>query len=141
VTVRLLPDVEALAVAHLRANSSVAALVGTRVSTELPATPQWPYLIVTLLMGVEKIPHHLDEQYVQLSAWGDTKAQANLLVRTARAALIDARSASHTRGVVTNVRTVLSPRWLPDETTGHSRPRYTCDMALTVHPHKVVPSP
>lgn len=132
---RLAVDTEALAVDWLRAHASVSALVGTRVATELPAAPAWPFLTVSLVAGVEKFPEHLDEQYLDLQAWGATKASANLLIRTARAALIEARFGSHARGVVTDVRTISTPRWMPDDAVSPPRPRYLAELSLTAHPH------
>lgn len=132
--VRLLPDVEALVVECERAHTSITALVGTRVATELPAGVGQA-LTVLLVTGEELIRDHLDEQIVQLSAWGGTKAEANLLVRTARAVLLAAPDSTHARGVVTHVRTVAPPRWLPDDTISPTRPRYIADMGVTVHPH------
>ena len=132
---RLLVDVEALAVDHLRAHASVAALVGTRVATELPASPTWPFLTVSLVGGIEKLANHLDEQYLDVMAWADSKTSANLLIRTARAALIEARTTSHARGVVTDVRTSSTPRWMPDDAVDPPRPRYHASFAVTCHPH------
>lgn len=133
-TLRLQVDVEALAAEHLRAHASIAALVGARVGTQLPGPPgpTWPYLTVTMVAGVEKVADHLDESYLDVFAWADRKDDANVLIRTARAVLIEARTATHDRGVVTNVRTISPPRWLPDPID--DRPRYLCTMALTVHP-------
>ena len=133
---RLLPDVEATAVAYLRAHSAVAAIVGTRVSTELPSTPTFPLLTVRLVTGTEVIRTHLDEQTVQVDAWGADKAGASLLARTARAALLDVPGdASLSRGVVTGARTVRALAWMPDDTVSPPRPRYSFDIGWTVHPH------
>src|SRR5688572_28155442 len=114
-TVRLLPDVEALVVDHLRAHASVSALVGTRVSTKLPPNPTLPAVTVRTFGGVELVATHLDEQYVQIHAWHTSEVAALTLARTVRAALIEARTTSHARGVVTDVRTVLLPQSDPDE--------------------------
>jgi hypothetical protein len=134
VATRLLPDVEALVVAWLKAHPSVSALVGTRVATELPAAPAWPFLTVTQIGGNELIADHLDDQYLQLMSWGDSKGQANLLIRTARAALIELRGENTSRGVVTDVRTTFTPFWQPDDSVSPPRPRYRCDFSLVCHP-------
>lgn len=132
--VRLLPDVEALVREYLAGHASVSALVGSRVSTELPSgTGQ--ALTILLVTGEEIVRDHLDEQIVQLSAWGGTKAEANLLVRTAWAVLLAAPDSDHARGVVTHVRTVAPPRWLPDDSLTPVRPRYVTDMGVFAHPH------
>lgn len=134
-TIRLLPDAEALAVAYLKAHASITPLVGTRVSTVLPANPTFPYLQVILLAGVEKSVGHLDNCYLQVDAWGTTRDDANLLIRTARAVLLDAPYVTHDRGIVSYAETVSPPRWLLDTSVTPPRPRYSCDVSLTIHPH------
>lgn len=129
---RLLPDVEALVVAYLKADASVAAIAGTRVSTKLAEA--YPRVNVTLITGREVVREHLDEQHLQVDAYADDKADANLLARTVRAVLLNAPSVPHARGVVTHVRTITPPRWLPDE-TANDRPRYLAEYGITVHPH------
>lgn len=132
---RLLPDTEALLIEYLLAHASVAALVGSRVSTELPASPTFPCLTMTLVSGSEIVRQHFDESLVQLSAWADTKVSASLLIRTARAAMLEAPDAEHDRGVVTAVRTLVAPRWFPDDSVVPPRPRYLSDLGVFVHPH------
>lgn len=132
---RLLPDVEALCVDYLKAHASIVALTTGRVSPELPARPAFPYLTVSLVAGTEVIGDHLDESLIQLAAWANDKTAANLLIRTARAALLEAPESSHARGVITGVRTLVTPHWFPDDVATPARPRYLCDMGVTVHPH------
>lgn len=132
---RLLPDVEALTVSYLAGHASIAALVGSRVSTELPAAPTFPCLTVGLVTGDEIVRTHFDSSLVQVTAWGESKTSANLLIRTARAVMLDAPDADHARGVVTAVRTLVGPRWFPDGTVTPPQPRYLCDLAVYCHPH------
>ena len=131
----LIPDVEALAIGYLKAHASITPLVGTRVSSVLPANPTYPYLQVILVAGVEKSPGHLDEAYLQVDAWGTTRDEANLLIRTVRAVLLVSPTVTHTRGVVAYARTVSPPRWVPDDTVTPPRPRYTIDLSMSLHPH------
>lgn len=132
---RLLPDTEALTVAYLTSHASVAALVGSRVSTELPAEPIFPCLTVALITGTEVVREHFDQALVQALAWADTKVAANLLIRTARAALLAMPDADHDRGVVTAVRTLVGPRWFPDDSVSPPQPRYHADFGVWLHPH------
>jgi hypothetical protein len=140
--VRVMPSSEALAVAYARSHATLITLIPStpatspqtaRVATELPPSQTLSWLTVSLAAGIEKDPGHLDEYYLDLMAWG-TKAEAELLIRTARAVFMDAHLVSHTRGVVSNPRTVLPPRWLPDESVNPPKPRYLCTVALTIHP-------
>lgn len=132
---RLLPDIEALLVEYLKAHASVTAQVAQRVSTELPRSPTFPLVSLNLVTGSEIVREHLDESVVDVFAWADEKAPANLIIRTVRAALIEAPSAPHPRGVVTSVRTLVVPRWFPDDTTPRPRPRYHASFGVTFHPH------
>lgn len=132
---RLLPDTEALLVDYLLAHSSVAALVGTRVRTDLPADPIFPCLTLTLVSGDEVVRQHFDESLVQVTAWAERKQAASLLIRTARAVLLEAPDAAHARGVVTGVRTLVAPRWFPDDSVAPPLPRYISDLGVFVHPH------
>lgn len=136
---RLLPNVERLCVDWLRTHASISALVGTRVHTELPplaeGAPLRDTLTVSLVAGTEVVREHFDASLVQLLAWGETKASANLLVRTARAAMLEMPTADHDLGVVTQVRTSVGPRWFPDDSVSPPHPRYHADFGVWVHPH------
>lgn len=129
---RLMPDVEALTVAYLKAAASVQAIVGSRVASERPVT--LPAVTVLLVTGTEKMREHLDEHVLQIDAWATDKATASLLARTTRAVLLRAPEVPHARGVVSHVRTVTPPRWFPD-TADNQRPRYITEMAVTIHPN------
>lgn len=132
---RLLPDTEALLVEYLLSHASVAALVGTRVRTELPAEPIFPCLTLTLISGSEIVRQHFDESLIQVTAWAERKQDASLLIRTARAALHEAPDVDHDRGVVTGVRNLVAPRWFPDDSVAPPLPRYLFDAGVFVHPH------
>lgn len=132
---RLLPDIEALCVDFLDSHASITAMVGSRVSPELPAGPTFPYLTLSLITGDEIVGEHFDSSLIQLAAWGDTKTSASLLIRTARAVMLTAPDADHARGVVTAVRTVVAPRWVPDDSVAPPKPRYLADLRVWHHPH------
>lgn len=141
--VRVMPSSEQLAVAYARSHATLITLIPStpatspqtgRVATELPPNQTLSMLTVSLAAGIEKDQGHLDEYYLDLSAWAPTKTDADLLIRTARAVFMDAHLVSHTRGVVSNPRTVLVPRWLPDESVNPPKPRYVATVALTIHP-------
>jgi hypothetical protein len=136
--IRIMPSSEQLAVVYAKAHTSLHATLGaapnTRVATELPPNPTYPFLTISLAAGIEKDPGHLDEYYLDVLAWADTKTAADLLIRTARAVFMDTHLATHTRGVVSNPRTVLLPRWFPDLSVNAPKPRYLCTIALTIHP-------
>lgn len=125
----VLPDMEDQLRIFLTHHASLAPLHGGRVSTELQSTSTC--LQVTSLGGTQPWPWEATVEF-QLSAWGGTKGQANLLARTAAAAAYDLVGQAVTGGRVTGVAVRLAPLWSPDEDT--NRPRYRTDVALTIHP-------
>lgn len=129
---RLLPDAELLAVNALRANADLAALVGTRVYTAVPADPSFPLVRVSRIGGIPTIPQHLDVARLQVDAWGTTKHQARTVAATAQAAL-HAATGTHAQGVLTGVDDDLGLSWQPDPET--DQPRYVFGVALYIHPN------
>lgn len=125
----VLPDMEQALVDFLAAHAALTPLVAGRVSTEL--TSDLACLQVTALGGVQPWPWEATVEF-QLSAWGGTKAEANLLARTAASAAYDLVGQAVTGGRVTGAAVRLAPLWSPDEDT--DRPRYRTDIALTVYP-------
>lgn len=128
---RLQVDAELLAVNYLRGRAEISAIVGTRVSTELPSSPTWPYLTVTRLGGTADHLGWVDAARLQVDAWGTSKANASLLARTALAALRE-MPGSHALGVVSNVTQDLGLAWAPDDVS--DRPRYLFGVVVYTHP-------
>jgi hypothetical protein len=120
-------------VTWLKARATVTALTtAARISTELAtAATIGPALQVTSLGGTQPWPWEAVVEF-QLSAWGGTKPQANLLARTVAAAVYDLVGQPITGGHVTGVDVRLAPLWAPDEDT--NRPRYRVDISLIVMP-------
>jgi hypothetical protein len=148
--VRLPVDLRPLVREFLRSRTSIQALVGNpaRIHGQIPATPTFPLIVIVGdVTGTEIVAEHLDEGIVQIDVYGnissDTGAppntdyddQARLIARTVRAELLTAASYTHTRGVVTNVRSIRRPAPLPDGVNNPSRPRYSADYGITAHPH------
>lgn len=138
-TYMTLPDVEALAVAHLLADTGVTDLVDTRVGTELPQDPTFPRIVVRRVGGAQVVEQYLERARLQVDAYagrevdgGGGKEQAHDVIREAQRALHEARLAAHADAVVTDVATEVQPVWSPDPET--DRPRYRLQIALTVHP-------
>jgi hypothetical protein len=129
----VLPDMEQELVTWLKAQTAVTTqTTAARIATELnTATTAGPALQVTSLGGTQPWPWEAVVEF-QLSAWGGTKPQANLLARTVAAAVYDLVGQAVTGGHVTGVDIRLAPLWAPDEDT--NRPRYRVDAAFIVHP-------
>lgn len=129
--VRLLPSIEVLAVAHLRASTDVAAIAGSRIGTELYAGSD-PAVWLTLVTGEERVDNHLIAPMIDVRSYGGTKAQADLLARTVHAVMHDMPGV-HAQGVVTGVGTASLPAWNPDEGFEPPRPRYLGSYIVTLH--------
>jgi hypothetical protein len=125
-------DVELIAVGYLRGRAEIAALVGTRVYTEIPEGPTFPLIAVNRIGGVAPWPGWLDTARLQIDAWGNTKYQARQLAATALAVLLE-MPGTYAQGVITHVTQDLELSWSPDDTT--DQPRYVVGVAVTNHPN------
>lgn len=128
-TYAVLPDTEGALVAFLDAHADLTSLHGGRVGTEVQV--DLTCLQVTSLGGTQAWPWEATQEF-QLSAWGGTKEQANVLVRTVVAVVYELVGAAITGGRIVGADVRLAPLWSPDENT--NRPRYRTDLALNVMP-------
>lgn len=131
---RLLPDAELVVTTFLRAQTDVAALVGTRVTTALPPQPTWPAVTVNRIGGVPTLPGYLDLATLRLECWGTTKQQAETVARTVEAAMLTLPGV-HATATVTDARQEGEGlRWDPDTTFEPDRPRYVMTYDVYLHP-------
>ena len=135
----MLPDIEILVVAHLRNTQSVIDLT-TRIGTRTPSSLAGQFVKVTVLDD-QQTPGskalHLVDCLVQIDCYGSSNrdsahAEASLLARTVREAVIAMPSASHTGAVVSSAR--ASSRRLPDTDLEPARERYIVTGTLSLHP-------
>jgi len=137
-TIRPLVDVEALLVAWLSADAGVLALAAaTDVSPELPAgfpSSGRPFVQAFRASAttVDDATGHLERAVVQVNVYGSSRENAWDLAAQTYRAVLEAPSAAHPAGVVTNALRISGPSWSPDPIT--DAPRYTLSFALTVHP-------
>ena len=130
--VRLLPDVEILAVAHLKASADIVALVGTRVGTELYSGTE-PAIWLSLVTGEERFRNHLAAPMLDIRSYGGNKLQASVLARTVYAVMHNMPGV-HAQGVVTAVRCLSMHSWNPDDGFTPPRARYISTFEVTLHP-------
>ena len=130
--VRVLPSIETLVVAYLKASSDIAALVGTRIGTELYAGAD-PAIWLSLVTGDERFRNHLVAPVLDVRSYGGSKGDADLLARTVHAVMHDMPGV-HPSGVVTGVDALTLPFWMPDEGFEPPRPRYIATYSCTMHP-------
>lgn len=119
-----LPDVEAMAVAFLRAE--VGGHVGTRVPNPRPGR-----FVQVVRTGGAAVNRVLDAANVTVTAWGETTTDASELATECRTALLErytgmtlVRGATETGGLYSN----------PDPASGV--PRYTFTVRLMVRAHR-----
>lgn len=133
----MLPDIEIVVAAHLRATTAVMLLT-QRIGTRTPPDVAGQFVKVTLIDD-EQAPNspalHLVSALVQIDCYGSSNrdsahAEASLLARTVREAIVAMPQATHTGCVVTAART--SSRRLTDTDLDPARERYvvTCDLTL-----------
>ena len=136
-TTELLPDVERLTSRWLRARPAITALVADRVYTAWPhSSPEQtrqPLLLIQRVGGapIFSLPLVLDAAELQLDAYGGPKHASHALAATACRELVELTDQPTEDGVVHAV-TIGAKRWLPDESFSPPRPRYVCDITLTV---------
>lgn len=135
----MLPDVEVLVIAHLRATTAVTTITD-RIGTEHPSDFADPWVRVQALDEPQASGPalHLVAPLVQLDVYAGApaagtpdKREVSELARTVREALIAAPDASHTGAVVTASTVNIRP--VPDTTFDPARQRYVITCSLTLH--------
>lgn len=131
-----LVDVEALAVAHLKADVDLVVALGSEanIGTELPADLPLPFVETRRLGGSLITPEtaRLERARLHLATWAATKPEAWDIAVAAVSAFLRAPDLPHELGVVTAADVELTPYYSPDPED--DTPRYLATIALTVHP-------
>jgi hypothetical protein len=121
------PDIEALLVAYLTDRT------GTRTVTDLPADLDeiLPVYRVACAGGGDD-GFRLDRSIVDLDSFAATRAAAAAKADEARELLLtDLHTVPQPTGVVTGVRTITKPRWVPDPNPNLRR--FTASYAVYAH--------
>lgn len=129
----VLPDAVVLVRAYLLSRTQVTALVSTRVYSQSPATPTYPYITVQRIGGGSK-ERRLDHASLQIDAWGTDEANASLVARTALGALLAARNYIGSTGVLGGCTEELGLSWQPDTTYPTPKARFVFGVAAHLHP-------
>jgi hypothetical protein len=121
------PDVEVLLVAYLNGKT------GRRVVTELPADLDSELPVIKVACGVgDDDSFRLDRSVVDVDVFAADRSAAASLAGDVRGFLLEElRSELQPAGVVTGVRTVVKPRWVPDPNPNLRR--YTATYAVYAH--------
>lgn len=142
-TTAVQPDIELAVVNWLRAyapltnatNGSPVGLAAT-IGTALPASPTWPFIVVTRLGGPIRYPGWVANPRIQIDAWADGpggQSKARAAADTAVAAIFD-MPGIRTGIVISDAGVDAGPQWLPDATLSPARPRYSFTAILASHP-------
>jgi hypothetical protein len=140
VPLSVLPDVERILVAVLRAAPEIQALAGgdpPRVHTRLPEDPTFPLLRLQRVGGSLPFqrPAWLDAARVQFDSWADTKREARDLAATAEAVLLQTTGSQPpggALGVITSIEESLGLQWLQEPDS--ARHRYLFEVRVYAHP-------
>ena len=127
----VLPDVESLVVAYLKANAAVDQIVDGRVTSKLSPKAVFPAVRVTVVSDTVPIDWHLTGSWVQLDAFGTTREEARGLARVVHAEMI-AWGGKQADGSVVSTTTINGVRSLPEPVD--DRPRYAVDVRVWAHP-------
>lgn len=134
ITIPNLPDAEAEISAFLRGLDEIFDLVEERVYTEIPANAEFPLVRLTRIGGTPLFnkPLWVDRPTLQIEAYGGTKAQAQEIAETCRAALSEIESATSPTAVFLSAE-FGGMLYLPDPEFKNPRPRYVFDVDVFLH--------
>lgn len=138
-TTRILPDTETIVVDYLLTRTEVTDLVVDRIGTllDLTGSPELPLLRIQRAASSMIERRHLRAGNVQVEAWGNSMLQAQDLLETTMAVLLEDGPGSiigthDPHGVVTATEESLGPRPFPDPET--LTPRWTGSVLVYAHP-------
>lgn len=137
----LLPNIEHLVSTFLQTHPNITPLIAGRSYTVIPNSPTWPLVRVSQyddLPAGQRPLHHV-AYFIQVEAFGGSKAQAWTIAATCRSALAADLVGSHADGVVTGVDTRgLSDQ--PDDSYSPAKPRWLFAATVYAHPLRGTPA-
>jgi uncharacterized protein DUF3168 len=128
----VLPDVESIVVAYLKANPQVDAVVDGRVYGELPPRVDFPAIAILLVSDDVPIDWWLSGAWIQVDCFGTTREQARTLARITHAELIGMSGKQPDGSVVSSVSTISGVRHIGEPVD--NRARYQVSVRINVHP-------
>lgn len=125
----VMPDLEAVAAAALRAEN----IASGRVYSSIPANATYPLVVVQRIGGVPSIAERQDVARIQVSVWGNNKAEARDAAEAARRVLHELQGTADDTfdAFISAVTDDLGLFFLPDDVT--HRDRYIFGVALHGH--------
>lgn len=127
------PDVEAVVAVWLRADLGVSHLVDTRVGTQLPASPGWPFVRLVQIGGSVLRGGWAYRALIDVHAYAATKPAARQTAGECQRAL-SLLTGIVADAVIPGTDVLTDVRWLPDPSWTPPQPRYVFTVAVTYHP-------
>lgn len=128
-------DDELAVIQLLRATPEVTALVpAANILTQLPPSPQYPYVLVQRVSGQMLTWVTGDQPVLQIDALGGTQPACKKLMLTVRAAIMSVASTVVPAGVIESASEQVGPGWMPDTVSVPPVARYTSRIELVTHP-------
>lgn len=129
----VMPAIEKLLVAALKAESELDATFGDRIATKLGTSPVFPFLTLRRTGSFRPVEKWLVAATVEFEVWGDLETEpATELAANLAESVVLGLSGAYASAVVTGVEPVLGPRNVGDPETG--RPRYIFEARVFAHP-------
>lgn len=130
-----IPDIEAIVVQVLNADSGIEDIAGAnKAATELPPGAQLPRIRVTLAGGTPLVRGWLHAPRLSIEAWAEDKTTAFDLITEAAYVLENGLDgALFPEGIVTSFTQETGLSWSPDPET--KTPRYLAGFVAHIHPN------
>lgn len=130
----VLPDDELALLQYLKARPEVTALLpANRMSTEMPAKPTYPLLLVTRAGGPAHDRASIDEPALQVDVLGGDKRTCKRITQTVRGAILAIANDTVAEGVLVSAAEEVGPAWFPDTIPTPPIPRYTARYRVLLH--------
>jgi hypothetical protein len=125
----VLPDPTVAARTALLAQSTLTALVGTRIYYAIPSAPTWPLLVLSLVDDDELRPETLSAR-VQVDVWGNGNTTQDVLDCKAIAAVIRSVARDLKGSWPANISNSVAGQVIPNPDTTSGRARFIVDLQL-----------
>jgi hypothetical protein len=125
----VLPDPTVAARTALLAQSTLTALVGTRIYYAIPSAPTWPLLVLSLVDDDELRPETLSAR-VQVDVWGNGNTTQDVLDCKAIAAVIRSVARDLKGSWPANISNSVAGLVIPNPDTTSGRARFIVDLQL-----------
>ncbi|NNC10695.1 DUF3168 domain-containing protein [Planctomonas sp. JC2975] len=129
-----IPDDELALLQYLKARPEVLALIpATQLSSDMPASPVYPIVLVNRAGGTAHDRAYIDEPALQVDVMASTKRAAKQLTNVVRSAILAIANDVVAEGTLVSAAEEVGPGWLPDTISVPPVPRYTARYQVLLH--------